>query len=76
MTKDSVFTVGDNNITAYVDAAFGSVPALAAEIIDAYPLGIYGLNTPYEVIAQIFTDWIFQCVSPPNSTHPQLRFLH
>lgn len=59
----SVFEVGQNNITAFLDTFFGSSPALVTAIQEAYPLGVDGLNTPYDVISQIFTEYYFQCVS-------------
>lgn len=59
----SVFVFGQNNITAFLDTYFGSSPALVSAIKEAYPLGVDGLNTPYDVISQIFTEWYFQCVS-------------
>ncbi|CAD0027308.1 unnamed protein product, partial [Aureobasidium pullulans] len=40
---------------------FISSPALILAIEEAYPLGKNGLNTPYDVISQIWTDYIFQC---------------
>lgn len=63
LTMYSVFQVGQNNITEFLNSYFSSSPALILAIEEAYPLGKNGLNTPYDVISQIWTDYIFQCVS-------------
>ncbi|KAG9582865.1 alpha/beta-hydrolase, partial [Aureobasidium melanogenum] len=56
-----VFEFGQNNITAFLDTFFGSSPALMTAIKEAYPLGVDGLDTPYDVVSQIFTEYYFQC---------------
>ncbi|EMC99376.1 hypothetical protein BAUCODRAFT_64400 [Baudoinia panamericana UAMH 10762] len=56
-----VFTIGQNNTLAYLQATFANNTALISAIQALYPQGQGGLNTPYDVIAQIFTEWIFQC---------------
>ncbi|KAK5008345.1 hypothetical protein LTR39_005198, partial [Cryomyces antarcticus] len=57
-----VFVVGRNDTAAYLNATFGAFPpALVSAIAAAYPLGQNGLNTPYDQISQIFTEYIFQC---------------
>ncbi|TKA80240.1 hypothetical protein B0A49_01429 [Cryomyces minteri] len=57
-----VFVVGQNDTAAYLNATFGAFPpALVSAIAAAYPLGQNGLNTPYDQISQIFTEYIFQC---------------
>ncbi|KAI4746768.1 alpha/beta-hydrolase [Aureobasidium sp. EXF-12298] len=43
------------------NAQEGRSPALVTAIKEAYPLGVDGLDTPYDVISQIFTEYIFQC---------------
>ncbi|KAH0282341.1 alpha/beta-hydrolase [Aureobasidium namibiae CBS 147.97] len=55
------FQVGQNNITTWFNTNFGSSPSLVAAIKEAYPLGVDGLDLPYEVISQIYTDYSFQC---------------
>lgn len=60
----SVFVVGQNNVTAYLSGLLGAVGASLIPTIEAaYPIGSNGLNSSYDVIAAIFTDFIFQCVS-------------
>ena len=55
-----VFTVGDNNITAFLQASLPGQPQLQALIAAAYPVGgVY--PTDYDAIAQIFTELVFQC---------------
>ncbi|KAI6810773.1 alpha/beta-hydrolase [Hortaea werneckii] len=60
-----LFTVGQNNTEAYLTALFSNAPgntsALVQAVEAAYPLGQNGLNTPYDQIAQVFTEYIFQC---------------
>lgn len=54
-----VFTVGENDTSAYL-ASLGLSNSTAA-IEAAYPLGSPGIRTPYDQIAQIFTELGFQC---------------
>lgn len=57
-----VFTIGDNNITAWLEGELPGLPAYYySEIEAAYPVGSGGLDDAFEVIAQIFTEFIFQC---------------
>ncbi|GAB7351886.1 hypothetical protein MBLNU459_g2431t2 [Dothideomycetes sp. NU459] len=62
-----VFLQGFNNITQFVQAVFGASPVSVADVLAAYPLGSNGLNTPYDVISQIFTEWYFQCPAALNA---------
>ena len=59
----SVFTVGQNNTTAYLQSFFGNNTALISAIEAAYPLGSNGLITPYDQVSQIFTEFYFQCTA-------------
>ncbi|KAK4543426.1 hypothetical protein LTR36_005569 [Oleoguttula mirabilis] len=56
-----VFTVGDNDTTAFLSTYLGNDTALISAIEAAYPLGQGGLDTPYDQISQIFTEFYFQC---------------
>lgn len=56
-----VFEIGQTNITAYLASTFPESTELQRAIAAAYPLGQGGLNTPYDVISQIFTEYVFQC---------------
>ena len=62
-----VFEFGESNLTAFLETTFPESVALQQAIAAAYPLGQNGLNTPYDVISQIYTEYIFQCVSPALS---------
>ena len=55
------YVVGQNNITAFLAATFPESTELQQAIAAAYPLGQNGLNTVYDVIAQIYTEYFFQC---------------
>jgi len=56
-----VFSVGQTNITAYLQATFGAAPALIPAIEAAYPIGSNRLTNGYDVISQIVTEITFQC---------------
>jgi hypothetical protein len=60
---DSVFSVGQTNVTAFLQSTFSAVPALIPAITAAYPIGSPGLTNGYDVISAIATDITFQCVS-------------
>jgi acetylcholinesterase len=61
--QNSVFAVGQTNVTAFLQTSFGAVPALIPVIQAAYPIGSPGLTNGYDVISAIITDLTFQCVS-------------
>ena len=56
------FEYGQNNLTAYLQTTFPQSVQLQEAIAAAYPLGKDGLESDYDVISQIFTEFIFQCV--------------
>ncbi len=55
--------VGMNNTVAYLRATFSSLPALQKAVLAAYPQGSPGLETAFDVIAAIDTDFTFRCTS-------------
>ncbi|KAL8792142.1 MAG: hypothetical protein Q9195_005238 [Heterodermia aff. obscurata] len=55
------YVVGQNNITAFIAANIPASTELQQAIAAAYALGQNGLNTVYDVIAQIYTEYFFQC---------------
>jgi acetylcholinesterase len=59
-----VFEFGQTNLTAYIQTKFGAFPALAAEIATVYAVGTDGATNGFQAISQIFTELVFQCVSP------------
>jgi carboxylesterase type B len=54
--------VGLNNLTAFLETLLPDEPKLRADIAAAYPIGQGGLNTEYDIISQISTDFGQQCV--------------
>ncbi|KAF2127653.1 alpha/beta-hydrolase [Dothidotthia symphoricarpi CBS 119687] len=56
-----VFTLGQTNITAFLQANYAGAPAFIPIIEAAYPIGSNGLVTGNDVISQIVTDITFQC---------------
>lgn len=57
-----VFTFGQTNTSAFVATTFPTLnDAQRAAIIAAYPLGQDGLVTQYDQLAQIDTEYAFQC---------------
>lgn len=64
LTGCRVFTIGQTNLTAYLQSLFGAtVPSLIPIIEAAYPVGSNGLTNDYDAVAQVFTELSFQCVS-------------
>jgi acetylcholinesterase len=58
-----IFEFGQTNLSAYIQTTFGAVPALAAQVAQAYAIGTDGTTDGFEAISQIFTEFVFQCVS-------------
>jgi carboxylesterase type B len=50
-----------NNLTYFFNQYFSSVPAFWPILTNAYPAGKDGLETPYDIASQIFTEFYFQC---------------
>lgn len=63
LTHGSVFTIGQTNVTEFLETTFSAAPALIPAIKAAYPIGSVGLSNGYDVISAIATDVQFQCVS-------------
>ncbi|OQN98496.1 hypothetical protein B0A48_15757 [Cryoendolithus antarcticus] len=61
--EGTIFTLGETNLTAFVDGIFGFLPSLAAQIEAAYAVGTPGIDSEGDAIAQIFTDVGLQCPS-------------
>lgn len=59
----SVFTVGQNNTQLYLEGLFGTngTAALISAIEAAYPIGSAGINSTYDQVSQILTEYYFQC---------------
>jgi carboxylesterase type B len=58
-----VFVRGQENVENYVANTFRNNTSVIKAVVDAYPVGKKGLDTPYDAIAQIMTEYSFQCVS-------------
>ena len=57
-----VIEYGQNDTTAFLISILGpDKQTYIKEIEAAYPLGEKGLNTPFDQLAQIFTELAFQC---------------
>lgn len=70
--EGTAFIYGQSNITAALKVLFPTNTTLQAEVVAAYPIGQDGLSTPFDVIAKVYTDLIFQCVSFPFFHLPYL----
>ena len=57
-----VLQYGQNNLTAWLQTNIPQSVELQKAIVAAYPIGESGLNSDYDVISQIYTDFAFQCV--------------
>jgi carboxylesterase type B len=58
-----VFVQGQNDVPRYVQNTFGNSSAVVKAVLSAYPVGKNELDTPFDAIAQIMTEFSFQCVS-------------
>jgi hypothetical protein len=57
-----VFTVGQTNLTAYLQSTLSAAPSLIPAIVSAYSIGSPGISNGYDAVAAAFTDSSFQCV--------------
>lgn len=65
-----LFAYKMNNLTAYLDQAFGQIPisSLIEDVEKAYPRGVDGLDSNFDIIAQITTDFQYHCVRHQAAT--------
>jgi len=56
-----VLEVGLTNLTAAVSQAFPESALLQQLILGAYAVGTPGINSAYDAISQIYTEYVFQC---------------
>lgn len=56
-----VFTVGENDTDAFLSTIFADQPDVVDAVEAAYPIGSPGISSPYDQIAQIYTEFAFQC---------------
>jgi carboxylesterase type B len=67
-----VFVQGQSDIKKYVQTTFGNNITVVKAVLDAYPVGKSDLSTPFDAIAQIMTEYSFQCVSFLHSYYIQI----
>ena len=77
-----IFVIGDDNTTAYLEETFMLNAQQAAGLESLYPIPSLYINDSYTQLAQIFTDFTFQCPAAIafNGTHeagiPAWRYLY
>jgi acetylcholinesterase len=59
--EGTLFTYGQTNLTEFISTTFPTLPSLQTEIAKAYAVGMPGIATEAEAIAQIFTEVGLQC---------------
>lgn len=59
-----VFVYGQTNLTAILNLFFPGQEAYQKTVAEAYALGTEKIVTTFDAIAAIYTDYIFDCVSP------------
>jgi carboxylesterase type B len=58
-----IFVQGQNDVEKYARTTFRNNSAIVKAVLDAYVVGKNGLETGFDAIAQIMTEFTFQCVS-------------
>lgn len=53
--------VGETNLTAVISASFPESALLQQLVAEAYAIGTPGVTSAYDAIAQIYTEYVFQC---------------
>ncbi|GIZ42503.1 hypothetical protein CKM354_000576900 [Cercospora kikuchii] len=61
--EGTVFTLGQSNLTAFINNTFALLPQLIPRVAAAYAVGTPGINTESQAIARIFTEVGVQCPS-------------
>ena len=56
-----VFVIGETNLTATINTSFPESAQLRQLVAEAYAVGTPGINDGYDAIAQIYTEYVFQC---------------
>ncbi|QSZ31193.1 hypothetical protein DSL72_000756 [Monilinia vaccinii-corymbosi] len=80
--EGTALAYGQSNITAALNTLFPTKKTLQDEVSAAYAVGKGGLNTPFQAIAKIYTDLIFQCpasiyaASSAAASHPTYRYYY
>ena len=58
-----VFTQGQTDVEKYAMQTFGNGSALVKKVVQAYPVGEGQFPTGFDAVAQVNTEFAFQCVS-------------
>ncbi|PIA88464.1 Para-nitrobenzyl esterase [Cercospora beticola] len=61
--EGTIFTLGQSNLTAFINNTFALLPQLIPQIAAAYAVGTPGINSERQAIARIFTEVGVQCPS-------------
>ena len=67
-----VFVVGETNLTAFINAPFPDSAELQALVAEYYAVGTPGISGSYDAIAQIYTEYFFQCPAAQVSNESAL----
>lgn len=62
LTSSSIFVIGENNLTEYLQTTFKDHADLIPTIRAAYPNVIPNATSDYDVISAIYGDLAFLCV--------------
>jgi hypothetical protein len=58
-----VFAQGEEDLAKYAQTTFANDSKLVSEITKRYPVGKEGYASGFDAIAQVITEFQFQCVS-------------
>lgn len=59
--EGTIMSVGETNLTNYLETAFPQSAELRRLIADSYAVGTPGITSEFDAIAQISTEFTFQC---------------
>jgi carboxylesterase type B len=57
-----LFVQGQSDVRRYVQRTFGNNTAVVQAVLNAYPVERADVGSPFDAIAQIMTEYSFQCV--------------
>lgn len=72
--EGTIFTIGQNNITSFLQGLFYGQPALQKAVAASYAIGTPGITDTTSQIAAIFTDYIFQCPAALLANNSAIHF--
>jgi acetylcholinesterase len=59
-----LFAQGQSNVQKYVQTTFRNNSGVVKAVLAAYPIGKDGAEAGFDAVAQIMTEYSFQCVGP------------